>query len=49
VFRFKSAAGPAISLLKLDSKEVVGFFVFAIFYSGLTVFALEVKRNNGIG
>jgi hypothetical protein len=39
---FESAAGPTISILKLDSKEVVGFCKFAIFYSGLAVFALEL-------
>ena len=45
---FESAAGPTISILKLDSKEVVGFCEFAIFYSGLAVFALELQRYQGI-
>jgi len=45
---FESAAGPTISLLKLDSKEVVGFFKFAIFYAGLAVFALELQGYQGI-
>jgi hypothetical protein len=44
VFGFESAAGPAIPLLKLDSKEVVGFLEFAVFYAGLTAFALELQR-----
>jgi hypothetical protein len=48
MFGLESAAGPAISLLKLDSKEVVGFFEFAIFYAGLAVFALELQRYNRI-
>jgi hypothetical protein len=43
VFGFESAARPAISLLKLDSKQVVGFFEFAVFDAGLAVFALELK------
>ena len=45
---FESAAGPTIYLLKLDSKEVVGFFEFAIFYAGLAVFAFELQRYNRI-
>jgi hypothetical protein len=49
VFGLESAAGPTVSALKLDSQEVIGFLVFAIFYASLTVLAFEVERNNSMG
>ncbi len=49
VFRFESAAGPAISLLELNSKQVICLFEFAVFYAGLTAIAFELKRDDGIG
>jgi hypothetical protein len=49
VLRFESAARPSVSLLKLDANQIIRFFEFAVFYSGLTAVAFELQRNNGIG
>ena len=48
VLGFKSAAGPAIALLKLDTKKVIRFFEFAVFYAGLTAVAFELERNKSV-
>jgi len=49
VFGFEFAAGPAITLLELDSEKVIGFFESAVLYAGLAAIALELQRYNRIG
>ena len=44
----KLAAGPAISLLKLDPDHVAGSIEFAVFYTGLTLVTIELERHHGI-
>jgi hypothetical protein len=43
------SAGPAITLLELDTEEIIIVVRFAILYPCLTVVAFKLKRNEGIG
>ena len=47
--RLKPAARPSVSLLELNSKQIVDFVKPAIHGSGLAVFVFKLKRNDGIG
>jgi hypothetical protein len=49
VFGFEPAAGPSVSLFKHDSKEVIGFLIFAVFDAGLAALILELKGKNRSG
>jgi len=42
------ASGPAISLFKLNTQQVVFFVALAVFYAGLTAIVLKLQRNNGV-
>lgn len=44
----KPAAGPAISLFKLNTQQVVDLVELAVFYAGLTTIALKLQGNNSI-
>jgi hypothetical protein len=48
VLGFELTARPAIALLKLDTKQVVRFFEFAVFYAGLTAVAFELERDKSV-
>jgi hypothetical protein len=49
MLRLKFAAGPAIPLLELNSKQIICFLKLAILYAGLTTVGFELQRDNGIG
>ena len=48
MIRFEFAAGPAISILKMNSKQIVYFIRLAIFDSRLAAILFKLERDNGI-
>lgn len=46
---FELAAGPAVSLLKLNSEQIACFCKLAVFDSSLTAVLRELKRNDCVG
>jgi hypothetical protein len=45
----KFSAGPAITLLELDTEKIIIVIRFAILYPCLTAVAFKLKRNESIG
>jgi hypothetical protein len=48
MIRSKPAAGPAITLLKLNAQQIVDLVELTVFYASLTMIALKLQGNNSI-
>ena len=46
---FELAARPAVSLLKLDTEQIVCFGAFAVYDTGLAAVLWKLESNNCIG
>jgi len=49
VLWFEPAAGPTVSLFKLNSDKVIGHVLAAVYYPGMALIAGKLQMNKGFG